>query len=62
MNAVLQIFLNSNILKSIFLHENFNRTINFQNKFGFKGKVINEFIKLLKEKWLEDGKTIIPKF
>ena len=52
MNAVLQIFLNSNILKSIFLHENFNRTINFQNKFGFKGKVINEFIKLLKEKWL----------
>jgi uncharacterized UBP type Zn finger protein len=61
MNAVMQIFLNSNIMKTIFLHENFNRTINYQNKFGFKGLVINEFIKLLKEKWLEDGKTIIPK-
>lgn len=61
MNAVMQIFLNSNLMKTIFLHENFKRTINYQNKFGFKGVVINEFIKLLKEKWLEDGKTILPK-
>ena len=61
MNAVLQVFLNSNELKNIFLHENFNRTINYQNKFGFKGKVILEFLKLLKEKWLDDSKTITPR-
>jgi hypothetical protein len=61
MNAVMQFFLNCTDIKSLFLEEKFKICINKSNKFGYKGAVVNEFINLLKEKWLEDKKTLTPK-
>jgi len=62
MNSVLQILINLVEIKSFFLNIKFNECINYDNKFGYKGKAINEFLGLLKKKWKEeDCKTIVPR-
>jgi hypothetical protein len=52
MNSVLQILLN---LKEIYQTMLSNKL----EKFNFKGKVVNEFIKLLHEKWEDNGRSHI---
>ena len=67
MNSVLQIFLNIQKLKDIFIRENekeneqfMNFIINSNSK-ETKGLLVQEFINLLKEKWIQEKKEIIPK-
>jgi uncharacterized UBP type Zn finger protein len=60
MNSVLQIFLNSQIIKQICLDKNFEKTICLNNKLGHGGELIKEFLKLMKEKWNSECKTISP--
>ena len=66
MNSVLQIFLNILKLKEIFLkqdekeNELFMNFITNSNK-SKGGVLIQEFINLLKERWIQEKKEIIPK-
>jgi hypothetical protein len=57
----MQFFLNCTDIKNLFLEEKFKICINKRNKFGYKGVIVDEFINLLKEKWLKDKKTLTPK-
>ena len=68
MNSILQIFLNINDIKDIFLNE--QRTKEEEIKFyefiinkkkTNNGELISEFINLLKEKYIKNKKTITPK-
>ena len=68
MNSILQIFLNINDIKDIFLNE--QRTKEEEMKFyefiinkkkNNNGELISEFINLLKEKYIKNKKTITPK-
>ena len=68
MNSILQIFLNINDIKDIFLNE--QRTKEEEIKFyefiinkkrTNTGELISEFINLLKEKYIKNKKTITPK-
>ena len=66
MNSILQIFLNIPKLKDIFLRKNEKEEELFMNFItnlskSNKGALIQEFINLLKERWLLEKKEIIPK-
>ncbi len=62
MNSVLQIFLNMIEIKNFFLNNYFKNCVNYDNTFGYKGKIVNEFLVLLKKKWKEeDCKVLTPR-
>ena len=62
LNSVLQVFLNNVDLKEIlFRQKNNEHYLKFLINPKSKGKIIREFINLLKEKYDEEKKTIIPK-
>ena len=73
MNSVLQIFLNIEELKDIFIHEDervhksfLSFILNSENKeinnvVQKKGYLVLEFINLLKEKWFGDRRTLTPR-
>ena len=66
MNSVLQILLNIQILKDIFIKENEKENENFLNFINNTNKeskdtLIIEFINILKEKWIQEKKEIAPK-
>ena len=62
LNSILQTFLNNVELKDILIKKNIpeNDLLNFLINKKTKGKLIKEFIKLLKQKWIEESKTITP--
>ena len=62
LNSILQTFLNNVELKDILLKRNIieNDFLNFLINKKTKGKLIKEFINLLKQKWNEQKKTITP--
>ena len=66
MNSVLQIFLNIEKLKSIFIKETpeenkyFLSFILNNSKEKYSGRLMREFINILKEKWIEGKKSISP--
>ena len=64
MNSILQIFLNIKEIKDIFIHIKsekeetfFNFLINYKSE---ESRLVEEFINLLIEKWLEHKKTLSP--
>ena len=62
LNSILQTFLNNVELKDILLKEQNNDTfLNFLTNKKTEGKLVKEFISLLREKWQGEKKTIIPK-
>ena len=66
MNSVLQIFLNIPKLKELFLKQNEKDNEIFMNFLtnrtkSTKGALIQEFTNLLKERWVQEKKEIIPK-
>ena len=73
MNSILQIFLNLETIRDIFIHEDDDENkkflsfiLNSENKeinnvVNKKGYLILEFINLLKEKWIEGIKNLTPK-
>ena len=61
LNSILQTFLNNVELKDILLNDNSNMFINFLTNKITNGKLVKEFINLLKEKWEGEKKTIVPK-
>lgn len=62
MNAVLQVIMNLEEVKTTFYHPEFHKTINVRNKSGKQGKLMIEFLNIFKEKWFDEQiKTIIPR-
>jgi ubiquitin C-terminal hydrolase len=65
MNSILQLFLNNQEIKDIFLKEGREEELKFYdfiiNKKKANGELILEFINLLKEKYIKNKKTITPK-
>lgn len=51
MNAVFQVILNLDEVRSVFSHPDFHKCVNIRNKSGKEGKVIKEFLNIFKEKW-----------
>ena len=62
LNSILQTFLNNWELKEIFLtHSSLEETfLDFLINKKTNGKLVKEFINLLKEKWLGEKKSIVP--
>lgn len=58
MNSVLQSLLNLDIIQRVFMNKNFKYFINYKNKFGFKGRLIREFVNLISEKWSDSEKSV----
>ena len=62
LNSILQTFLNNSELKDILLsHTSFEEVfLDFLINKKTKGKLVKEFINLLKEKWMGEKKSIVP--
>jgi ubiquitin C-terminal hydrolase len=58
MNSVLQSLLNLDVIRQVFMAKNFKYFVNYKNKFGFKGRLMREFLKLLSEKWSNGEKQV----
>lgn len=60
MNSGLQCLSNTYPLTKYFLSENYRKDVNYQNKLGTQGKLVEEYAKLVKEMWHGSAPFVSP--